>query len=57
MAVGPLSPEPQPPAHDLCARHLEALSAPEGWELIRHEQAHGDTTGESHDDAQEDQRG
>jgi len=36
MAVGPLSPEPAPPAHDLCDRHAEALNPPEGWQLMRH---------------------
>jgi len=36
MAVGPLSPAPQPPALDLCTRHRDTLSAPEGWELLRH---------------------
>lgn len=37
MAVGPLSPERTPPALDLCGRHAEALSPPEGWQLLRHD--------------------
>ena len=37
MAVGPLSPERTPPALDLCERHCEALTPPEGWQLLRHD--------------------
>ena len=37
MAVGPLSPERTPPALDLCVRHCEALTPPEGWLLLRHD--------------------
>lgn len=37
MAVGPLSPVRMPPALDLCAKHSEALSPPEGWTLLRHD--------------------
>jgi len=37
MAVGPLSPERTPPALDLCERHSEALTPPEGWRLMRHD--------------------
>ena len=37
MAVGPLSPLRQPPALDLCSRHGDTLSAPDRWELIRHD--------------------
>lgn len=36
MAVGPLSPERTPPAHDLCERHCASLTPPEGWQLLRH---------------------
>ncbi|MGK0722233.1 DUF3499 family protein [Leucobacter sp. W1478] len=36
MAVGPLSPLRTPPALDLCPRHRDALSPPDGWELIVH---------------------
>ncbi|MGI8392657.1 DUF3499 family protein [Leucobacter sp. W1038] len=37
MAVGPLSPLRTPPALDLCARHRDALTPPDGWELIAHD--------------------
>lgn len=37
MAVGPLSPVRTPPALDLCERHSEALTPPEGWQLMRHD--------------------
>lgn len=37
MAVGPLSPDPVPQAHDLCARHRDALSPPRGWSILRYE--------------------
>ncbi len=37
MAAGPLSPERTPPALDLCVRHCEALTPPEGWLLLRHD--------------------
>jgi hypothetical protein len=37
MAVlGPLSPSAQPYSHDLCARHAEHLSVPQGWQIVRH---------------------
>lgn len=42
MAVGPLSPERQPPALDLCGRHAGLLSPPDGWEIMRHEDARPD---------------
>ncbi|MEA2345838.1 MAG: hypothetical protein QOF63_4007 [Thermoanaerobaculia bacterium] len=28
-----LSPEPHPMTHDLCERHAERLSVPQGWHL------------------------
>ena len=37
MAVGTLSPVRTPPALDLCGRHSEALTPPEGWQLMRHD--------------------
>jgi len=37
MAVGPLSPLRTPPALDLCARHRDALTPPDGWELLAHD--------------------
>jgi hypothetical protein len=37
MAVlGPLSQAPEPHSYDLCARHAERLSAPQGWQVVRH---------------------
>jgi hypothetical protein len=38
MAVlGPLSIRPEPHSYDLCARHSERLSVPQGWQVVRHE--------------------
>jgi hypothetical protein len=37
MAVlGPLSYRPEPHSYDLCTRHAERLSAPQGWQVVRH---------------------
>ncbi|MEJ3403510.1 DUF3499 family protein [Rathayibacter sp. YIM 133350] len=37
MAVlGPLSLTHEPHTYDLCVRHAEKLSAPVGWQVIRH---------------------
>ena len=37
MAVlGPLSVEHEPHSYDLCAVHAERLSAPQGWQIVRH---------------------
>lgn len=37
MAVlGPLSQRPEPHSYDLCAHHSERLSAPRGWQVVRH---------------------
>lgn len=36
MAVlGPLSIRPEPHGYDLCARHTERLSVPQGWSVVR----------------------
>lgn len=36
MAVlGPLSQKAEPHSYDLCERHAERLSAPQGWQIIR----------------------
>jgi hypothetical protein len=38
MAVlGPLSGTTDPHSYDLCARHSERLSAPQGWQIVRYE--------------------
>lgn len=37
MAVlGPLSLSHDPHTYDLCATHVERLSAPKGWQIVRH---------------------
>lgn len=37
MAVlGPLSHRAEPHSYDLCSRHAERLSAPKGWQIVRH---------------------
>ncbi|MGV8970182.1 MAG: DUF3499 family protein [Microbacteriaceae bacterium] len=37
MAVlGPLSQNAEPHSYDLCAKHAQRLSAPQGWQVIRH---------------------
>ena len=37
MAVlGPLSTAAEPHSYDLCDRHAERLSAPKGWQVVRH---------------------
>ncbi len=37
MAVlGPLSYTQEPHTYDLCAKHSERLSVPQGWQVIRH---------------------
>ena len=37
MAVlGPLSTRREPHSYDLCEAHSERLSAPKGWQIVRH---------------------
>ncbi len=37
MAVlGPLSGRAEPHSYDLCEKHSELLSAPRGWQVVRH---------------------
>jgi hypothetical protein len=37
MAVlGPLAATHEPHSYDLCDRHAERTSAPQGWQVIRH---------------------
>lgn len=37
MAVlGPLSARPEPHSYDLCDRHSQRLSAPQGWQIVRY---------------------
>jgi hypothetical protein len=35
--VGPLAAFPEPHTYDLCEAHARSLTAPRGWELVRHE--------------------
>ncbi len=34
--LGPLSIRHEPHSYDLCARHAERLSVPQGWQVVRH---------------------
>jgi hypothetical protein len=34
--VGPLATLPEPHSWDLCVRHASRITAPRGWELVRH---------------------
>ena len=36
VAVGPLSPAPDPHGYDLCEAHDRRLSVPQGWTTIRY---------------------
>jgi hypothetical protein len=37
MAVlGPLAVRREPHSYDLCVAHAERLSAPQGWQIVRH---------------------
>ncbi|GLK17707.1 MULTISPECIES: DUF3499 family protein [Herbiconiux] len=36
IVVGPLSPVAEPHSYDLCARHIDRFSAPQGWQVMRH---------------------
>jgi hypothetical protein len=35
--VGPLAAYPEPHTYDLCEPHARSLTAPRGWELVRHD--------------------
>jgi hypothetical protein len=35
--VGPLAVHAEPHCYDLCEAHAERLTAPRGWEVVRHE--------------------
>ncbi|HEX6683277.1 MAG TPA: DUF3499 domain-containing protein [Candidatus Limnocylindrales bacterium] len=37
--VGPLAVNPEPHTYDLCESHARSLTAPRGWELVRHDGA------------------
>ena len=36
IVIGPLSLERQPGFHDLCQHHVDGLTAPVGWRMIRY---------------------
>jgi hypothetical protein len=36
VVIGPLSQTAEPHSYDLCARHAQRSSAPQGWQVIRH---------------------
>lgn len=35
--VGPLAAYAEPHTYDLCEQHARSLTAPRGWELVRHD--------------------
>jgi Protein of unknown function (DUF3499) len=35
--VGPLAGHPEPHTYDLCEAHARSLTAPRGWQLVRHD--------------------
>jgi hypothetical protein len=35
--VGPLAAYPEPHTYDLCHSHAHSLTAPRGWDLVRHD--------------------
>lgn len=40
--VGPLATYAEPHCYDLCEAHAVGLTAPRGWEVVRHESEHPD---------------
>jgi hypothetical protein len=48
--VGPLAVQAEPHCYDLCDEHAARLTAPRGWEVVRHEGAHPDVARRSSDD-------
>jgi len=36
VVLGPLAYVAEPHSYDLCDRHAERLSAPQGWQVVRH---------------------
>jgi len=35
--IGPLAAFPEPHTYDLCEQHARSLTAPRGWDLVRHD--------------------
>ena len=48
--VGPLAVNAEPHCYDLCAQHAERLTAPLGWEVVRHDPQHDVVRARSSDD-------
>ena len=42
MVVGPLAISAEPHCYDLCEDHASGLTAPRGWEVVRHQREHDD---------------
>jgi Protein of unknown function (DUF3499) len=47
--VGPLAISPEPHTYDLCEVHALRLTAPKGWDLVRHEGSYAVPTPSSDD--------
>ena len=48
--VGPLATFAEPHTYDLCEPHAQRLTAPRGWEVVRHEPDPAQTRSRSRDD-------
>jgi hypothetical protein len=48
--VGPLAVQAEPHCYDLCDEHASRLTAPRGWEVVRHQADHPDVARRSSDD-------
>lgn len=48
--VGPLAVQAEPHCYDLCDEHASRLTAPRGWEVVRHQADHPDLARRSSDD-------
>jgi hypothetical protein len=48
--VGPLATYAEPHTYDLCEAHAQRLTAPRGWEVVRHEPDPEQTRARSNDD-------
>ena len=48
--VGPLAVQAEPHCYDLCDEHASRLTAPRGWEVVRHQSDHLDIARRSSDD-------
>lgn len=36
VVIGPLASRAEPHSYDLCAPHAQALTAPQGWQVVRY---------------------